>query len=310
MRCLITLIYLVLIIPASAQFLTEEKLLDRSGLLKGTLILPAHKARFNLVVLQAGSGPTDRNGNSPLGVNANSYRLLAEGLAEKNIATLLTDKRGIAASSTAGKKEVDLRFDTYAEDLVTWIQLMKKDLRVKKIFIAGHSEGSLSGMIAAQQENTAGFISLAGAGESIDKILVFQLNRQSPALAHIMDSMLTRLRNNEKLDKVPADLFSLLRPSIQPYMTSWMLHDPCSEIKKVKGRVLIIQGTTDIQVETKQGELLKTCRPDAKLLVIEGMNHILKAAPEDLNKNRASYADRTLPLMPGLVAAIAKFVKW
>lgn len=309
MRYLIIFIYLFISIPGSAQFIAEEKVLDHSGLLKGTLILPANKARFNLVVLQAGSGPTDRNGNSPLGVNANSYRLLAEGLAEKNIATLTTDKRGIAASTSAGKKEADLRFETYAEDMVAWIQLMRKDPRVKKIFIAGHSEGSLIGMLAAQLEKTAGFISLAGAGESIDKIMVFQVERQSPALAHTMDSLLTRLRNKEKLDKVPADLFSVLRPSIQPYMASWMMHDPCGEIKKVTGRVLIIQGTTDIQVERKQGEQLKACRPDATLRIIKGMNHILKEAPEDLNKNRATYADRTLPLMPGLVDAIAKFVK-
>ncbi|MEJ7610761.1 MAG: alpha/beta fold hydrolase [Ferruginibacter sp.] len=309
MRYLIVLILWSAINPASAQFKTEEKVFVSAGELKGTLVLPSGKARFDLLVIQAGSGPTDRNGNSPYGIKAGTYRLLAEALAKKKIATLLTDKRGIAGSARAGKKESDLLFTDYADDLAGWINLMKKDPRIKKIFIAGHSEGSLLGMLAAQKEEVAGYISIAGAGESIDRILVWQFGNQSPATGRTLDSLLTRLKNNEKIDKVPAAFFSILRPSIQPYIASWMRLDPCVEIKKLSMPVLIIQGTTDLQVTLKQGDMLKACRPDAKYVVFEGMNHILKKVSADKTENVNSYSDVSLPLMPGPVKQIAAFIK-
>ncbi len=295
-----------------AQVRTEELTLssDTSGNeLKGTLVLPSKGSKFSLVVIQAGSGPTDRNGNNPLGVKANSYRLLAEALAESDIATLLIDKRGIAASAKAMKREADLRFDDYANDLANWIRFVKKQRRFNKIFIAGHSEGSLIGMIAAQLEKVNGYISIAGAGERIDKILVWQVTNQSPQAGAVLDSMLTRLRNDQKIDTVPKYLMSLLHPSIQPYMASWMKHDPCEEIKKLKIPVLIIQGTTDIQVELIEAEALHTCKPDAEYKIIEGMNHVLKAAPADRKENMSTYNNPSLPLMPGLANAIISFIK-
>ena len=309
MRAAFISILLLSPFAAFAQHLTEEKILSLSGDLKGTLVLPARGKKFDLLVIQAGSGPTDRNGNSILGIKANSYRLLANALAEKNIATLLTDKRGIAASSKAMKKEADLRFDDYADDLAAWIAYIKKDKRVKHVFIAGHSEGSLIGMLAAQKEKVKGYISLAGAGERIDKIVVWQVQQQSPKVSHELDSMLLRLRNDQKLDSVPAYLYSLLRPSIQPYMASWMKHDPCEEIKKLKIPVLIIQGSTDLQVDIKEAEILKACKPGAAYRVLEGMNHILKEAPAERTKNMATYSDSSLPLMPGLVDIIEAFIK-
>lgn len=309
MRSLFIFLFISFYSAASAQVITEEKVLSRDGDLKGTLVLPAKGKKFSLVVLQAGSGPTDRNGNSPLGVKANSYRLLANALAEKNIATLLTDKRGIAASMSAGKKESDLLFDMYADDLAAWVKLMKEDKRFKKIFIAGHSEGSLVGMIAAQKEKVNGYISIAGAGERIDRVLVWQVQQQSPIVATMLDSMLTRLRNNQKLDSVPRSMLSLLRPSIQPYMTSWMKHDPCEEIKKLNVPVLIIQGTTDIQVELKEAEKLQQCKPTAEYRTIEGMNHILKQAPANQKENIATYSNADLPLMPGFADILTGFIK-
>ena len=292
-----------------AQPVAEEKVLSISGDLKGTLVLPAKGKKFDLLVIQAGSGPTDRNGNSILGIKANSYRLLANALAEKNIATLLTDKRGIAASSKAMKKESDLRFDDYANDLAAWIDFIKKDKRIKHVYIAGHSEGSLIGMLAAQKEKVKGYISIAGPGERIDRILVWQVRQQSPKVSQELDSMLLRLRNDQKLDSVPAYLYSLLRPSIQPYMASWMKHDPCEEIKKLRIPVLIIQGSTDLQVDIKEAEILRSCKPGAAYRVLEGMNHVLKEAPADRTKNMATYSDNSLPLMPGLADIIASFIK-
>ena len=309
MRLLITLLFILQQFVCEAQFISEEKTFTTpTGNLAGTLLLPTTGKIFKLVIIQAGSGPTDRNGNIGNVLKANSYRLIAEALSKKNIATLLTDKRGVGKSMGALKKETDLRFDDYADDLAGWISFIKKDKRIGKIFIAGHSEGSLVGMIAAQKEKVNGYISIAGAGESIDKIITWQYAQKSPRIADVVDSLLSRMRNKQKIDTVPPYLLSILRPSAQPYIISWMLHDPCIEIKKLTVPILILQGTTDIQVEVKEAEMLKACKPKATLKIIAGMNHILKEAPIDRTKNIATYSDETLPIMPGLVDLIAAFV--
>ena len=309
MRLLITILFIVLQFVCEAQFIAEEKTFTTpTGNLAGTLILPTTGKIFKLVVIQAGSGPTDRNGNSGNAIKANSYILLAEALFKQNIATLLIDKRGVGKSIGAMKSEANLRFDDYADDLAGWISFIKKDKRIGKIFIAGHSEGSLVGMIAAQKEKVNGYISIAGAGESIDKIITWQYAQKSPKIADVVDSLLSRMRNKQKIDTVPPYLLSILRPSVQPYILSWMLHDPCAEIKKLTVPILILQGTTDIQVEVKQAEMLKACKPTATLKIITGMNHILKEAQMDRGKNIATYANENLPLMPGLVDVIAAFV--
>ena len=310
MRSILTFLFCSIYSLCSAQFITEEKTLTTtSGNLAGTLMIPANGKKYKLVVIQAGSGPTDRNGNSGNAVKANSYRLIAEALAAKNIATLLVDKRGIAKSATAMKSEAAMRFDDFADDLAAWISFMKKDKRISKIFIAGHSEGSLVGMIAAQKEKVNGYISIAGAGESIDKIIIWQYAQQSPKEAVVVDSLFSRMKNGQKLDIVPPFLFPIFRPSVQPYILSWMLHDPCTEMKKLNIPILILQGTTDIQVTMKQATILKECKPNATLQIFEGMNHILKQAPEERMKNIASYTDEKLPVSPALITSIVKFVQ-
>ena len=309
MRSKITIFFTLIYSISFAQIISEEKTLTTpTGNLSGTLILPKSGKNFKLVIIQAGSGPTDRNGNSGSSLKANSYRLIAEALSNKNIATLLLDKRGVGKSMGAMKSEANLRFDDYADDLAVWISFIKKDKRIGKIFIAGHSEGSLVGMLAAQKEKVNGYISIAGAGESIDKIITWQYAQQLPKAAAVVDSLFTRMRNKQKIDTVPPYLLSIFRPSVQPYIFSWMQHDPCEEIKKLTVPILILQGTTDIQVEVKEAEMLKACKPKATLKIITGMNHILKEAQMDRGKNIATYANETLPLMPGLVDVIAAFV--
>ncbi len=310
MRVVFTLIFTLLYLMGTGQFLMEEKTLTTStGELKGSLIIPTNKKNFKLVIIQPGSGPTDRNGNSGKDVTANSYKLIAEALAAKNIATLLVDKRGVAGSMKAIKDEASLIFDDYADDLAAWVRFIKKDKRISKIFIAGHSEGSLVGMIAAQKEKVNGYISIAGAGESIDKIIVWQYEQQLPKAAIVVDSLFKRMKANEKIENVPPYLLSIFRPSLQPYIKAWISHNPCEEIKKLTIPVLIIQGSTDIQVQIKQAEMLKACKLSASYKLIDGMNHILKQSPLDRAKNIATYSNANLPLMPGLAEEIIMFIK-
>lgn len=310
MKAILFSCFIMLFGSANAQFVTEEKVLEtKTGKLAGTLYLPLKaKNNFTLLIIQAGSGPTDRNGNAAPMLKSNSYKLIAEAMAEKNIATLLVDKRGVAGSIGGLKAEKDLRFDDYVTDLVDWIGFIKKDKRIKKVFLAGHSEGSLVAMLAAQKEKINGYISIAGAGESIDKIIVWQYKQQLPTAALEVDSLFTRMKNNLPIDTVPKMLTSIFRPSVQPYIASWIKYDPAVEIAKLKIPTLIIQGTTDIQVTVEQSEYLKKAKPTSTYVLITEMNHILKNAPADRQKNMETYSATNLPLHEELIKTLYNFV--
>jgi len=281
-----------------------------TGDISGTLTIPDKIRKSPVVLIIAGSGPTDRDCNSPLGIKTNAYKMLAESFAVKGISTLRYDKRGIAKSKSAATSETELRFETYINDAIGWINLLYKDKRFSRIIVLGHSEGSLIGMVAAEQSEISGFISVAGAGSPADTILRQQLKKQlPPQLLTESDNILDSLRNGKTVSKINPVLFSLYRPSVQPYMISWIKYDPAAEIKKLRIPVLIVQGTTDIQVSVDDAMLLSAAKPDAKLLIIENMNHILKEAEADRQKNIATYNNPELPLKQGLGDEIISFIR-
>jgi uncharacterized protein len=281
------------------------------GTLHGTLLLPPAAGPVPVVLLIAGSGPTDRNGNSAMipGMN-NSLRLLAEGLAENGIASVRYDKRGIAESAKAAAAERDLRFETYVGDASAWCEQLRGDRRFSRVVIVGHSEGSLIGMLAAKKCGAAGFVSIAGAGHTAGDILRTQTaGRLPPELAEKNVAILKSLEEGKTVESVPPELYVLYRPSVQPYMISWMRHDPAKAVAELKSPVLIVQGTTDIQVNTDDAKRLAAANPRSKLLLIDGMNHVLKMVPSDRQKQLASYGDPALPLAPELVPAMVQLVK-
>lgn len=104
-------------------------------------------------------------------------------------------------------------------------------------------------------------------------------------------------------------LQSTFRASIQPYLISWFQYDPRVEIAKLECPVLIIQGTTDIQVGVEDAESLAKANQDATLQLWEGMNHILKEAEMDRMKNIQTYSMPDLPLKEGLVDKLVRFFK-
>jgi hypothetical protein len=264
-----------------------------------------------VVLLISGSGPTDRDGNSPMlpGKN-NSLKMLAEGLAMNGIASLRYDKRGVGESAKAMVAESDLRFETYIDDAAAFCEQLRADKRFSSVVIAGHSEGSLIGMAAAKKCNASGFISIAGAGRPAADILRTQLaGKLPPALATQSDAILKDLEAGKTTENPPAELFRIYRPSVQPYMISWFRYDPAKAIAALSVPVLIIQGTTDIQVSVVDAKRLAAANPRAKLLIVEGMNHVLKSVSSDKTKQAASYSDPTLMLAPDLLMNIVDFVR-
>lgn len=295
-------------IPPASDTLTLE---TPTGKLSGTLIVPPGTGPFPLVVIIAGSGPTDRDGNSPLlpGAN-NSLKMLAEGLAAQGIASLRYDKRGIGASRAALTSEADMRFPMGADDAAGWVKKLRPDRRFSTITVVGHSEGSLLGMLTAQQAPVDGYVSVEGAGRAADQVLREQLSRQlPPPLLAEANGGLDTLLAGHTIANPPAALMSLFRPSVQPYMISWLKVDPQVEIARLNIPALIIQGTLDAQVPPSDAQLLAKAQPKAKLLMIDGMNHVMKNAPADAASQKNSYSDPTIPDNPALIAGIADFVK-
>ena len=276
--------------------------------IEGTLLSNSPNQKIAIII--AGSGPTDRNGNSGLGVTCNSYKLLAEGLAKNNIASFRYDKRAIAKSAVKNFNEKDLTFDDYVNDAIAIYNYLKDSSGFKKIYFAGHSEGSLIGMIATERTNASGYISVAGAGRPIDVIITEQVTKQSPVVGKQTDSLFQVLKTKNKLDSVPPYLISLFRPSIQPYMVSWMKYDPAVEISHIKKPILIIQGSCDIQVKVLDAETLYNGNKKAKLDIVEGMTHVLKNAEANcVDTNLKTYHDISLPLNAQLLKDIISFIQ-
>lgn len=277
--------------------------------LHGTLLIPSAGTRAAALII-AGSGPTDRDGNSPLGVSASSYRLLAEGLAAQGIATVRADKRGVGESAGAGQSEADLRFTAYADDARAWAAETARMTGQPCAWLIGHSEGALVALVAVSEGDDAvcGLVLLSGAGRPIGAVLREQMaNAPEPLRAQAL-AILAELEAGRPVMTVPPPLAASFRPSVQPYLMSWLPLDPAGMVAAYDGPVMIGQGTTDIQVGLTDANALAAARPDARLVIWEGVNHLLKIAPADRAANIATYSDPTLPLAPGVVEDLAAFI--
>lgn len=289
----------------------EIVLENTTGSLYGTLEIPESSVTLPFVLIISGSGPTDRDGNiQGLQGKNNSLKYVAEALALNGVASLRFDKRGVGKSVSSVLREEDIKLETYIDDVTAWINYLRSRGKYHKLFVLGHSEGSLIGMLAAQQGNVNGFISISGAGRSAPEIIIEQTRKQLPLdLMKEAERIIGELKAGRMVKSPPPALNLLFRESVQPYLISWFKYEPAKEIAKLDIPVLIVQGTTDIQVTIDDARLLNDASKKSKLIIIEGMNHVLKHVPGDVQKQLASYADPSLPVSEELVNALLKFIK-
>lgn len=202
-----------------------------------------------------------------------------------------------------------LRLEDFVSDAAALASFLKNDRRFSRLFILGHSEGSLIGMLAARKTHPAGFISVSGAGEPVDRLLAWQLSRQKGADRQRIAGILDSLRSGRRVGDVPLALQGALGPAVQPYLISSMRYDPARVIGGLHIPVLIVQGTRDLQVTAAQARLLHQAKPGSQLAPIPGMNHILKDAPADRTGNLKTYDEPELPLDGLLVNKIVAFIR-
>jgi hypothetical protein len=267
-----------------------------------------------MMLIIPGSGPTDRDGNTPLGVKASTYRLLAEGLAARGIGTVRIDKRGMFASSTAVADGNAVTIDDYVADVAAWTSVIRKQTGAACVWVLGHSEGGLVALAAAQKvADICGLVLVSTAGRPLGDVLREQL-RSNPANAPILDqamSVIGALEAGKRVDVTgmhPA-LMPLFAPQVQAFLINVFSYDPAKLIAVVGKPVLIVQGRRDIQVGVADAERLKQAAPGAELVLLADTNHVLKTVTsDDRRANVATYSDPSLPLAPGVVDAIVSFV--
>jgi pimeloyl-ACP methyl ester carboxylesterase len=274
------------------------------------LLQAANRARRGpAVLIVAGSGPTDRDGNGP-GLSTDTYKMLAEGFAAQGISVLRYDKRGVGDSRALTAREENVRFSDFVGDAVAAARSLSARADVSSVVIAGHSEGALIALLAAQQIDVAGVILLAATGRPLSAVLRDQLQTALPdVLRQDAFAILDKLTAGEHVAEVRPELNPLFRPSVQPFLMSILGIDPAVEIAKVRQPVLLMHAARDLQIAQSDLASLRKARPDMRIVVLPDANHVLKTSPADRAGNLAMYSDRTAPLDPDVMPPLVDFVR-
>lgn len=268
-----------------------------------------------VVLIIPGSGPTDRDGNNPLGVTAAPYRLLSEALAVKGVSSVRIDKRGLFGSKAAIPDPNKVTIADYASDAHSWVATIRKQTGARCVWLLGHSEGALIALAAAQNAGgICGVILASGAGRKLSDVIREQL-RSNPANAPVLDSAMAALASLDRGEHVdvtnmnPA-LLKLFAPQVQDYLIDMFRYDPAKLAESLNVPLMIVQGERDIQVSTTDAKDLAGAQPKAKLVLIPAMNHVLKdVGSDDRAANIATYTDPSIAIDSSIVEAIADFVK-
>lgn len=273
--------------------------------LYGTLLSPAKKTNKAILII-SGSGATDRDGNTkPLYIN-DGLKKLAEELTGLGFTTLRYDKRGVGKSATESMKAEELRFEHLISDASAWITFLKNSYQ--DITVIGHSQGALVGMVAMQKNGVNRFISLAGLSEDAYTTVKRQLSNQPQFVTEAAYPLLDSLKNGFKVRNVPPYLNSLFNPKTQDYFISFMKYNPREEIKKLNCPVLVIQGSTDLQITVEGATEMSRNAVNPTLRIIDSMNHVLRKSTSDVNENMATYNNPSIPLHPDLMGIIKEFL--
>src|SRR6476469_307500 len=206
-----------------------------------------------VVLIIPGSGPTDRDGNNPMGVKAAPYKLLADALAAKGVSTLRADKRGLFESKAAIADANSVSIADYAGDAHAWADALRKRTGAKCVWLLGHSEGGLVALAAAQQPHElCGVILVSAAGRKLGVVIREQL-RANPANAPLLPpamAALDSLEAGKTVDQstLPAPLLPLSNAKVQPCLIDLLSKDPARLATAATLPMLIVQGERDIQV--------------------------------------------------------------
>ena len=275
----------------------------------GMLTLPENEEPKTICIIVPGSGPMDMDGNNVAGLKTDCYKLLAEKLQEGGIASFRYDKRSIGKSIPKNKDEVII-FDTMVNDVVSIIFGIKEMKQFEKIYLIGHSEGSLISILASKAEPVDGIISISGVGKNADELLIDQFQKQlSATIVKDAKKIIKSLKKgNIYKGDIPVLLQDLFSSVNQSYFISWFKYNPKKEISSIKIPCLILHGGSDSQVDPANSKLLKSGNKNARFKIIENMTHVLKEV-KNSNEEQLTYIDSSYPIPKDLIDEILGFIK-
>jgi uncharacterized protein len=288
----------------------EVSIMIPGGRLHGTLSRPLSGTASSAILIIPGSGPTDRDGNSILLPGKNdSLVSLGNGLVKAGFMVLRVDKRGIGKSVWQGLREDDMTIDQMADDAAAWLAYLRAVPGIRRLAVIGHSEGALVALLAARESKPESLVLLAPLSADFFETLFKQLAGMPEDYLRRARFIYEELKAGRYVSQVDADLLALFRPSVQPYMRSLIEHRPASLLAAQDNPTLVVAGGRDLQIEFADAKALAAARPGVGFLLLDDMNHVLKAVKPDLADNQAAYSSPSYPLAEGLVAGIAEFLR-
>ncbi len=228
--------------------------------LAGTLTLPEGDGPFPAVLLNSGSGPQDRDGNTPPEFMTDMFKLMAEYFSGLGVAVLRYDERGVG-ESTGDYNAATLQ--DLVDDVRALIAYLKNHPKIdsERIVMLGHSEGAvIAPIIAGEDTELAGIVLLAGPSTPLDEILIEQLEYQASLdiLSEVERQSIRSLQ--PMIQQLIDDAAAGKEASVLPYNLDWlrqhMAHDPLEAVKLVEQPVLIIHGDADLKVLPYHAEAL------------------------------------------------------
>lgn len=286
------------------------------GKISATIDMP-EAGSDTAVLIVAGSGPTDRNGNSAAGLNTFCYKMLSEALAEGGYAVMRYDKRAIGLSPIPAEDVPNLVLEDYIDDARTCVEYLRND-GFERVVVAGHSEGGLIALALAAEEECCldGAVLLCSPGYNMAEILNYQLSQQLvPAYmglmvksSKIIDSL--KVGNRVAIEDIPNELLGLFHPTVQPFIISNMQYEPTELAAKCRVPMLIVSGGRDIQVSVSNGNRIQGANPAAEHRIFENMTHVLKDADtsDRVAQVMGIYSNANLAITEALAPTIIEFL--
>lgn len=286
------------------------------GKISATIDLPAESANTAILIV-AGSGPTDRHGNSAAGLSTYSYKMLGEALAKDGVAVMRYDKRGVGLSPIPAEDVPNLVFEDYIDDARTCVEYLRNE-GFERVVVAGHSEGGLIALALAAEDECCldGVVLLCAPGYNMAEILNYQLSQQLvPAYMGLMvksTNIINALKAGNMVAEadIPQELMGLFHPTVQPFIISNMRYEPTLLAAECRMPMLIVSGGRDIQVSLANGKRLHEAQPAAEHVVFENMTHVLKDADtsDRVMQLMSVYTNANQPLTEGVAVKIAEFI--
>lgn len=285
---------------STGQEVISEEIEIKNGEFRLPGTLSYTKTDSPLVIWVHGSGPSDRNGNQPQFI-----KQFRDEINKNHIAFFSYDKRTSTASNIELIKTKGIVINDLIADVKQVVHHFKDDSRFTQIILVGHSQGALLGLLALDHVDK--YISLSGTAETIDKTIVKQVSAQNAELGDIAKKQLAELKETKEIQQVNPFLMSLFAKKNQAFLWTWMELNPEKIIRDVDIPLLIINGDKDIQVPIDNAKKLSAANPNAELVIIKNMNHVLKQIEKE-EDNMKSYFNSDFPISERLIKTVVEFI--